>query len=127
MKAVASVIIAGVLALVAAPAWAQDALAVLTEIQMKRGKVEVKAAGEPDWQAPKPLLSLRNGDQVRVVGEGRAVLVFTGGRGTQLVTQSNSPFTVKAQPSDGVSDRAKAVLGNVTNFLLGQQREKTYQ
>ena len=34
-------------------------LAVLTEIQVKRGKVEVKPTGQPDWQPPKPLLSLR--------------------------------------------------------------------
>jgi hypothetical protein len=34
---------------------------------------------------------------------------------------------VQAGGSQGTPDRAKAVLGNVTNFLLGQQREKTYQ
>jgi hypothetical protein len=127
MKAASGVIVALLLVLAAAPAWAQEPLAVLTEIQVKRGKVEVKTAAEPDWQVPKPLLSLKAGDQVRVSGEGRAVLAFTGGRGTQIVTQSNSPFTVQAQAGDGVSDRAKAIMGNVTNFLLGQQREKTYQ
>jgi hypothetical protein len=113
--------------LTGAVAWAQEPLAVLTEIQIKRGKVEVKTAADADWQTPRPLLSLRAGDQVRVIGEGRAVLVFTGGRGTQLVTQSNSPFTVQAQAGGGTTDRAKSILGNVTNFLLGQQREKTYQ
>jgi hypothetical protein len=127
MRAARVGLITGILTFAAAVAWAQDPLAVLTEIQVKRGKVEVKPSGQADWQTPKPLLSLRAGDQVRVVGEGRAVLVFTGGRGTQLVTQSNSPFTVAAGASQGTSDRAKAVLGNVTNFLLGQQREKTYQ
>jgi hypothetical protein len=127
MNAVRGGLLAGVLVLAAGPAWAQEPLAVLTEIQVKRGKVEVKPAGQADWQAPKPLLSLRAGDQVRVAGEGRAVLVFTGGRGSQLVTQSNSPFTVQAGPAEGTTDRAKAVLGNVTNFLLGQQRERTYQ
>jgi hypothetical protein len=127
MRAVRMAFITGVLAWAATVAWAQDPLAVLTEIQVKRGKVEVKPAGQADWQTPKPLLSLRAGDQVRVIGEGRAVLVFTGGRGTQLVTESNSPFTVATGTSQGTSDRAKAVLGNVTNFLLGQQREKTYQ
>jgi len=126
MKAVSMIVAVAVL-LAAAPVWAQEPLAVLTEIQIKRGKVEVKTAAEPDWQTPRPLLSLKPGDQVRVTGEGRAVLVFTGGRGTQIVTQSNSPFTVQAQGGDGVSDRAKAIMGNVTNFLLGQQREKTYQ
>ena len=127
MKAASGAIVALLLVLATAPAWAQEPLAVLTEIQIKRGKVEVKTAAEPDWQVPKPLLSLKAGDQVRVSGEGRAVLAFTGGRGTQIVTQSNSPFTVQAQAGDGVSDRAKAIMGNVTNFLLGQQREKTYQ
>jgi hypothetical protein len=62
-----------------------------------------------------------------VTGEGRAVLVFTGGRGPQLVTRANSPFTVAEAPGPGASDRARAVLSNVTGFLLGQQREKTYQ
>jgi len=127
MKAISGVIVAAVVVLTAAPAWAQEPLAVLTEMQIKGGKVEVKTAAEPDWQTPKPLLSLRPGDQVRVSGGGRAVLVFTGGRGTQVVTQANSPFTVQAQAGEGVTDRAKAVMGNVTTFLLGQQREKTYQ
>jgi hypothetical protein len=127
MKAGRAVVVAALGVLVAAVAWAQDPLAVLTEIQVKRGKVEVKPSGQPDWQTPRPLLSLRAGDQVRVVGEGRAVLVFTGGRGTQLVTQSNSPFTVLAGATQGTSDRARAVLGSVTSFLLGQPRERTYQ
>ena len=108
-------------------AWAQDAVAVLTEIQPKKGQVQVRTANDKDWTAPKPLQALRAGDQVQVTGDGRAVLVFTGGRGTQLVTQSNSPFKVDARAEGQVTDRAKAVLGNVTNFLLGQQREKTYQ
>jgi hypothetical protein len=127
MRAVGASIVLGLIALAATPVWAQEPLAVLTEIQAKHGKVEVKTAAEPDWQAPKPLLSLRPGDQVRVVGDGRAVLVFTGGRGPQIVTQANSPFTVPAQAGDGMADRARAVMGNVTTFLLGQQREKTYQ
>ncbi|HEX6209837.1 MAG TPA: hypothetical protein VF136_03610 [Methylomirabilota bacterium] len=113
--------------LVATGAWAQDPLAVLTEIQVKNGKVEVRSSAQEAWQTPKPLLSLRAGAQVRVIGEGRAVLVFTGGRGTQLVTRANSPFTVVAAAGPNASDRARAVLSHVTSFLLGHQREKTYQ
>jgi hypothetical protein len=127
MKAARVVMITGMLALVTAVAWAQDPLAVLTEIQVKKGKVEVKPSPQADWQTPKPLLSLRAGAQVRVIGDARAVLVFTGGRGTQLITQANSPFTVQAGTGQGTSDRARTVLGGVTNFLLGQQRERTYQ
>jgi hypothetical protein len=116
-----------VLAWAAAPAWAADPVAVLTEIQVRRGQVHVRAVGENEWGAPKPLQSLRPGDQVRVVGDGRAVLVFTGGRGTEIVTQNNSPFTVSAQAEGGATDRVKSVIGGVTNFLLGQQRERTFQ
>ena len=86
--------------LAAALAWAQEPLAVVTEIQVKHGKVEIKPAGAGEWEVPKPLQSLRRGDQVRVAGEGRVVLVFTGGRGTQLVTPGNSPFTVEAKAGD---------------------------
>jgi hypothetical protein len=103
-----------------------DPVAVLTEIEISRGKVEV-ASGGTGWSAPKPLQSLRDGDQIRVEGAGRAVLVFTGGRGTQIVDRNNSPYTVRAKSDAGAGDRAKAVIGGVTNFLLGQQRERTYQ
>jgi hypothetical protein len=127
MRAIGRGVVTGALVLTAAVAWAQDPLAVLTELQVKKGTIEVKPSAQADWQTPRPLLSLRAGAQVRATGEARAVLVFTGGRGTQIVTQSNSPFTVEAGTSHGTSDRAKAVLDNVTSFLLGQQREKTYQ
>ena len=127
MTAIRGVSLTVVLILAAAVVWAQEPVAVLTEIQMKSGKVEVRSSAQADWQPPKPLLSLRAGAQVRVSGDGRAVLVFTAGRGTQVVTQANSPFTVDAGASAGTSDRARAVLGNVTSFLVGQQREKTYQ
>jgi hypothetical protein len=127
MNAVRGGVVVVVLVLAATLAWAQEPLAVLTEIQLKQGKVEVKGAGQADWQAPKPLLSLRAGDQVRVTGEARAVLVFTGGRGSQVVSRSNSPFTVQAGTLEGTGDRARTILGNVTSFLLGQQRERTYQ
>jgi hypothetical protein len=127
MRAGRRLIVAGLVALGAGAAWGQEPLAVLTEIQPKGGKIEVKTGGQPDWQPPRPLLSLRVGDQLRVLGEGRAVLLFTGGRGTQLVTQSNSPFTVSAGTPAAAPDRARAVLGSVTSFLIGQPRERTYQ
>jgi len=119
-------IVAAVLLLATTVAGASDPVAVVTEIQARSGKVEVKTAGA-EWQSPKPLLSLRAGDQVRAVGDGRAVLLFTGGRGTQVVTAANSPFTIQAPAAEGGSDRARTVLGNVTSFLIGQQRDKTYQ
>ncbi len=122
------VVVAACWALLAAgAAWAADPIAVLTEIQVRGGQVHVRPQGETDWSAPKPLQSLRSGDQVRVTGEGRAVLVFTGGGRTEIVTAGNSPFAVAAESGARVTDRARAVLGGVTNFLLGQQRERQMQ
>jgi hypothetical protein len=115
------------LLLLPALAWAADPIAAVTEIHGARGQVQVKLADGGDWSPPKPLQSLRAGDQVRASDDGRAVLLLTGGRGTVMVTRSNSPFTVAAQGADGLNDKARAVIGNVTNFLIGQRRERTYQ
>jgi hypothetical protein len=113
--------------LLAVPALAADPIAALTELRGRRGEVEVKAADRPEWAVAKPLQSLRPGDQLRVSGEGRAVLLFTGGRGTVVVTSANSPFTVVAPATEGLGGRAKSVIGDVTGFLLRQERERTYQ
>ncbi len=105
---------------------AADPIAVLTEIRMERGQVQVKRAGESQWAVPQPLLALRPGDQLRAAGEGRAVLVFTGGRGTQSVSVSNSPFTVEAPAATGSSEKLRGVLGSVTDFLVGKQKDLNY-
>lgn len=111
----------------AALALAADAVAVLTEIQVKRGQVHVRPVGATEWQPAVPLQSLRAGDQVRVIGEGRAVIVMTGAAAPLTVTQSSSPYSVSAAPAESMTDRARAVLGGVTDFLLGQQRGRTFQ
>ena len=46
MKAGRGIIVAVAVVLAAALAWAQEPLAVLTEMQLKGGKVEVKTAGD---------------------------------------------------------------------------------
>jgi hypothetical protein len=101
---------------------AAEPVAVITEIRAGQGDVRVKAASEADWKAPQPLLSLRPGDQIRAAGDGRVVLVFAGGRGTQVVTAANSPFTV---PSPG-GERSTGVLGSVTSVLFGKQDKPAY-
>jgi len=111
-------------------AWAQqqqpDPVAVLTEIQLKRGQAHVRAVGETAWSAPKPLQALRPNDQVRVIGAGRAILVFTGGK-MEIVDANNSPYSVPAQAPTGVSEKVRSLLGGVTGFLMGQQRDRQFQ
>ena len=109
-------------------AWASLALAadpvgVLTEI---RGQVEVKRAGEAQWTAAQPLLALRPGDQLRATGDAHAALVFTGGRGAQAVSAGNSPFTIQPPATAAASDKVKGLVGSVTDFLSGKQKDLAY-
>jgi len=119
--------LAGALALVlAAVASAADPVGVLTEIRAERGRVEVKRAGGTEWKPAQPLLALRPGDQIRATGEARASLVFTGGRGAQAVSAANSPFTVQAPTTAGASDKVRGLVGGVTDFLAGKQKDLAY-
>jgi hypothetical protein len=120
-----------ILALVLGAVWptvaaAADPVAVLTEIRPGKGEVRVKRADDGDWTAPRALQALRPGDQVRVTGDGRATLAFTGGS-SQAVTAANSPFAVQAPRGETGADRAKGLMAGVTQFLLGQPKAPTYQ
>ena len=119
--------LAGALVLVlAAVASAADPVGVLTEIRAERGRVEVKRAGESEWKPAQPLLALRPGDQIRAMGEARASLVFTGGRGAQAVSATNSPFTVKPPAAAASSDKVRGLVGAITDFLAGKQKDLAY-
>jgi hypothetical protein len=107
-------------------AYAADPVGVLTEIRAERGQVEVKRAGETQWTAAQPLLALRPGDQLRATGEARAALVFTGGRGAQAVSAGNSPFTVQPPAAAAAGDKVKGLVGSVTDFLSGKQKDLAY-
>ncbi|HET7876613.1 MAG TPA: hypothetical protein VFN71_13915 [Methylomirabilota bacterium] len=103
-------------------ALAEEPVAVVTEIRAERGQVQVKRVGESEWRPTQPLLALRPGDQLRAAGEGRAVVVFTGGRGSQTVSAANSPLTVEAPKGQPASEKLRGVLGGVTDFLVGRQK-----
>ena len=106
-------------------AFAADPVGVLTEIRAERGQVEVKRAGETQWTAAQPLLALP-GDQLRATGEARAALVLTGGRGAQAVSAGNSPFTVQPPAAAAAGDKVKGLVGSVTDFLSGKQKDLAY-
>lgn len=108
-------------------ALAADAVAVLTEIRLHEGHVEVRTGGAGQWTAARPLQALRPGDQVRATRSARAVVTLDGGRGARVVTESTSPYAVEAAVAAGPGDRLRSVVGGVTRFLLGQPRERTYQ
>jgi hypothetical protein len=103
-----------------------DPVAVLTEIRPAGGTVGVRVAGELEWKVPQPLLALRPGDQVRVLGDGQVVLVLTG-RGVQIVSQANSPYTVPLPVRPTGSDRIQSLLERVADVLRAQPKAVTYR
>lgn len=111
---------------VATTTWAVDPVAVLTEIRPGKGEIRVKVGNETEWKAPAPLLSLRPGDQVRVTEDGRAVILFSGGRGPQTVQAGNSPFKVSAPTGSGPGGQVGALASSVTSFLFGKQDKPAY-
>jgi hypothetical protein len=105
---------------------ADDPVAVVTELRAAGGAVEVKRVGEPAWRAAQPLHALRVGDQIRASGTARAVVVFTGGRGAQSVSATNSPFTVQPPAAGGSGDKLRSLLGGIAGFLSGKQKDLAY-
>jgi len=114
------------LAAAAAPAWGADPVAVLTEIRPGKGEVRVKTGNDPEWKAPAPLLSLRPGDQVRATEDGRAVILFSGGRAPTTVQASNSPFTGPVPAGASAGTKAQELASGVTSFLIGKQDKPAY-
>jgi hypothetical protein len=75
LASVGRLVAAGLL-LVQGLAWAAEPVAVLTEIRIGTGEVQVKFADAADWIAPQLLLALQPGDQLRATGDGQAVIMF---------------------------------------------------
>jgi hypothetical protein len=123
-------IIVGLFAIVIAPgvsaAQTGDPVAVLTEIKTAQGEVRVKPAGEADWKAPLPLLSLRAGDQVRATANATVVLMFTGGQGTVTVSAANSPYAVTPPTAAGPGGKNQGLLSNLSRMLAGKRKDLAY-
>jgi hypothetical protein len=111
---------------VALPAPATEPVAVITEIRPGKGEIRVKLAGEAEWKAPQPLLSLRPGDQVRASSDARATVLFTGGRVPEVVSAATSPFTVPAPAGAPGGERVQTLVSSVTQFLVGKQDKPAY-
>ena len=101
-------------ALMSARVLAQDAVAVITEIKLNRGDVQVRFPAKKTWEKPGLLQSLYAGTQVQASKDATAVVLFTEGLKTVTVDEKNSPYEVK--PADaksgggGVREAAGALL-----------------
>jgi len=101
--------------------WAAQPVAYITEIQRAGGDVHVRAAGEQEWKTPRPLLPLSPGDQVRVTGQAKVVVLYHADGQTVTLTSANSPLTVTLAADTRRSDQVRVVTAAITQFFLGKQ------
>ncbi len=103
-----------------------EPVAILTEVKSGQGDVRVKPAGEADWKAPLPLLSLYPGDQLRATGNAVAVLMFSGGQGTITVSAANSPYTVQVPTGALGQGKVQGLIADLGRMLAGKKKDLTY-
>ena len=102
----------------------QDAVAVITELKLNRGDVQIRMPGKANSERPAVLQSLVPGTQVLVSKDALAVILFTDGSRTVTASEKNSPFEVKAsaaKPGAGSNP-----LAQVAALLLGKKEAPTY-
>ena len=101
-----------------------ESVGMVTEIKMGKGRVEVRAAGKPDWRVAGPFLALRTGDTVRATDNASVVILLTGGRGTVKVDAANSPLVVAPSAAgDGKLQKARALVEGSVSFLSATAKE----
>jgi hypothetical protein len=104
-----------------------ETTAMITEIKLGRGRVEVQSGGAGAWKPARPLLALRAGDVVRVSDDATVVVLFTGGHGTTRVDRASSPFTVPAaQAGEGKAQKARDLLQSSVGYLAGSTHESSH-
>ena len=95
-----------------------EVAAVITEMRIGRGQVEVRTAGTPEWRAAAPLLSLYAGDELRATDNAWAVVLLSRGRGTTKVEAASSPFVIPgAPPNDNRLQKLRAILEGILDYL----------
>lgn len=109
-------------------ALAAQPVAYITEIHRPgASEARVKRAGQSEWTAAQALLGLERGDQVRVSGEARVVLLYHAGGGTQTVAAANSPFTVGPAPVGGASEQFRVLAAGITEYFIAKREPPTYK
>jgi hypothetical protein len=114
--------------LLCAPAWSSEPIAYVTEIQRKGdGSASVKRVDDREARPLQPLLVLRRGDEIRISGNVRVVLLYHAGAGTRTVDRSNSPFIVQPPTVARTNDRFQVLLATVGQVFLDQQSTPVYR
>lgn len=106
--------------------WAQsqEAVAVITELKLNRGDVQIRTPGKKAPEKAAPLQSLYAGAQIAVSKDAAVVILFTEGMKTVTVDEKNSPFEIK--PPEAKAGPSGAGMKQVASLLLGKKKPPTY-
>ena len=105
-------------------AQSQDVVAVITELKLNGGDVQIRLPGKNSSERPAVLQSLVPGTQVLVSKDGLAVILFTDGSKTVTVDGKNSPLEIKA--SNAKAGQGRNPLAQAAALLLGKKPPPTY-
>ena len=102
----------------------REVAGVITELQMARGRVEVRTAGTVEWRLAEPFLALQAGDAIRASEDAWAVVVLSGVKGSLRVDAARSPVLVPATPPEKTKvEKAAALLQASLKFLSDTTRD----
>lgn len=106
--------------------WAQsqEAVAVITELKLNRGDIQIRLPGRKAAEKAAVLQSLYPGTQIEVSRDASVVILFTEGMKTVAINEKNSPFEVKAQETK--TGQGTAGVKQVASFLMGKKKPPTY-
>ncbi|MEW6410227.1 MAG: hypothetical protein AB1488_09005 [Nitrospirota bacterium] len=98
--------------------------AIITEIKLGHGAVEIRHSRGKEWKPALPLQSLNAGDTIRVSKDANVVIMFSGGEEIVRISSTNSPYEVKVQKAPSSrTQKAQAVLSEVAGFLAGKKKD----
>ena len=119
-RAVVLVLIA--VAALPAVAVGTEPIAYVTEIQdLGKGTAVVHRAADNTHVAVQPFTSLRRGDELRITGDTRVVILYHVGSGTRTLTRADSPFPVVSAPAARSHDRLRVLIATAGQIFANQQ------
>ena len=104
-------------------AHAAEPVAVIIEIHLGGGQVQVRHSGETSWRPAQSLLSLRADDQITILKDARITVVFRGARRTKVFTEADSPITVASDDGTASGGRPRVVWNALFQFLTGVRHD----
>jgi hypothetical protein len=102
---------------------AAEPVAVIIEIHLDGGQVQVRRSGETSWRPAQSLLSLRADDEITILKDASITVVFRGARGTKVFTQADSPITIASEEANASSGRTRVLWNALFQFLTGARQD----